>query len=136
MTAVLERPGDAGPPVVDDAALRGRLDISRRAVERIAAAAAAEVEATGAPVTRVLGQAVGRADLEARPRVWATVAGDLVTLELSLSVPWPTPVAEVADAVRQRIAERLHALAGMRLGHADITVTALPSARRPRRRVS
>jgi uncharacterized alkaline shock family protein YloU len=137
MTSVLLRPDDGPPPDVGhtdpEAAGRGRLELRPKAVESLATAAAAEVEAAGGPVTRVLGQALGRADPDARPRAHATVAGDVVTLELSLSVPWPSPVAEVADEVRRRIADRLQALAGLRLGHADITVTSLPSPRRRRR---
>lgn len=133
MTAVLERPDAAGGGPPDDAAERGRLEIRTRAVERIAAAAAAEIGPTGGAVTRVLGQALGSADQQGRPSVTATVAGDLVTLEMSLSVPWPSPVREVADLVRSRVGQRLHDLAGLRLGHADITVTALPTGRARRR---
>jgi uncharacterized alkaline shock family protein YloU len=113
--------------------VRGRLEIRPRAVERIITAAAGEVAGVGSSVHRVLGQALGSADPEARPRVKALVAGDLVTAELSMSAPWGEPLARTAAAVRGRVAERLQDLAGMRLGHVDITVTALTSGTSRRR---
>lgn len=131
--ATSARAGDAGPRD-DDAGDRGRLDISRRAVERIVVAAAAEVGPAAAPVHRLLGQAVRGPDVEGRPTARVTVAGDLVTAELSMSTPWPSPVVDVADRVRQRVTERLASLAGMRVGHVDVIVTAL-SQGRPSRRV-
>jgi uncharacterized alkaline shock family protein YloU len=118
-----------------DAADRGRLDIRTRAVEQIITAAAGEVDAVGGSVHRVLGQALGSADPDARPRAKATVAGTLVTGELSMSLPWGTPVPQAAKQVREHVAHRLDELARFRLGHLDITVTALP-ARTLRRRVA
>lgn len=123
--------GSAG--LAKPASERGRLVISPRAVQRIAAAAAAEVDAAGGSVSRVFGQALGSADPDARPQVKATVSGDLVTAEVSMSVPWPCPVSDVADRVRQRVQQQLQTLAGLRVGHVDITVTALPQGRRRRR---
>jgi uncharacterized alkaline shock family protein YloU len=114
---------------------RGRLELSERAVGRLVAAAAAEVDGVGGAVSRVLGQALGSADADARPRATVTRAGDLVTAEVSLSVVWPAPVPEVAARVRERVGEQLSRLAGLRLSHIDITITALTS-RAARRRVS
>ena len=107
--------------------------ISPRAVQRIVAAAAAEVDAAGGSASRVFGQALRSADPDARPQVKATVSGDLVTAEVSMSVPWPCPVSDVADRVRERIQLQLHTLAALRVGHVDIIVTALPQGRRRRR---
>jgi uncharacterized alkaline shock family protein YloU len=117
-----------------EAALRGRLDVHPRAVERIVAAAAGEVSGVGGSVHRVLGQALGSADLDSRPRAKVTVAGHLVTAEVSMSVAWPESVPDVAGRVRDRVALRLERLAGLRLGYVDVTVTALPQ-RGYRRRV-
>jgi uncharacterized alkaline shock family protein YloU len=118
-----------------DAADRGRLEVRRKAIERLVVHAAAEVDDVGGPVTRVLGQALGSADLDGRPRADVTVTGDLVTVELSVSVVWPAPVVEVAQRLRSRVGERLSSLAAMRVGHVDVHVTALPTDRRQRRRV-
>jgi uncharacterized alkaline shock family protein YloU len=122
-------------PAPVDAGDRGRLEVRRKAVERLVVHAAAEVDEVGGPVTRVLGQALGSADLDGRPRAAVTVTGDLVTVELSVSVVWPAPVVEVAQRLRSRVGERLSSLAAMRVGHVDVHVTALPPDRRQRRRV-
>lgn len=120
-------PGDAGE--------RGRLEVRQKAVERLVVQAAAEVDDVGGPVTRVLGQALGSADLDGRPHADVTVTGDLVTVELSVSVVWPAPVIEVAERLRSRVCERVASLAAMRVGHVDVHVSALPPDRRRRRRV-
>lgn len=124
---------------VDDAAAevahRGQLELRERAVEKLVAAAAAEVDDVAGPVSRVLGQQLGSADLDGRPSADVTIAGDLVTASVSLSVRWPASVPDVADAVRHRVSERLSALADLRVGHVDVVVTALPVDRRRRRRV-
>ena len=125
---------DQPEPEQPDAGGRGRLDIRQRAVEKIIAAAAGEVDGVGGSVHRVLGQALGSADAKSRPQATATVAGDLVTAELSMSVLWPTPVPQTAGLVRERVTARLDRLARLRLGHLDITVTALP-LRAARRRL-
>ena len=119
----------------DDPGLRGHLELRTRAVERLVAAAAAEVDDVGGSVSRLLGQQVGSADLTAVPRVDVTVAGDLVTVQVDLSVRWPASVPEVADRLRERIRQRLGELADLRVGHVDVNVTALPTDRRHRRRV-
>lgn len=144
--SVLVEPADAAPAgtrdrpesrdhAPGDAGGRGRLEVRKKAVEHLVVQAAAEVDDVGGPVTRVLGQALGSADLDGRPHADVTVTGDLVTVELSVSVVWPAPVAEVAERLRSRVRERLASLASMRVGHVDVHVTALPSDRRRRRRV-
>ncbi|MCY7365536.1 MAG: Asp23/Gls24 family envelope stress response protein [Frankiaceae bacterium] len=118
-----------------EVAQRGQLELRERAIEKLVTAAAAEVDDVAGPVSRVLGQQVGRADLDGRPSADVTLAGDLVTASVSLSVRWPASVPDVADAVRHRVRERLSTLADLRVGHVDVVVTALPVDRRRRRRV-
>ena len=129
-------PVEAGPGGAADAADRGRTQLSQQAVERLVTAAASEVAEVAGPVTRVLGQKLGSADLDGRPSVDVRLAGDLVTGEVHLSVRWPASLVDVADAVRTRVRERLSDLAGLRVGHLDVLVTALPVDARPRPRVA
>lgn len=115
---------------------RGRTELRERAVQRLVVAAAGSVPEVGGPTTRVLGQTVGSADPESRPSAEVTVAGDLVTADVRVSVRWPAPVVEVADSVRSRVEESLGRLADLRVGHVDVHVTALPTGTRPRPRVA
>lgn len=119
-----------------DVADRGRTELTQQAVERLVMAAASEVPEVAGPVTRVLGQKLGSADLDGRPSVHVRLAGDLVTGEVHLSVRWPAPLVDVADRVRARVCDRLGDLAGLRVGHLDVLVTALPVDARPRPRVA
>lgn len=132
MTALTGSPPAGGTPPEQ----RGRTELRERAVERLVVAAAGSVPEVGGPATRVLGQTVGSADPESRPSADVTVAGDLVTADVRVSVRWPAPVAEVADAVRSRVEESLGRLADLRVGHVDVHVTALPAGTRPRPRVA
>lgn len=124
---------DTSADAVDD---RGRTELRERAVAKIVVAAASEVDDVASPVTRVLGQTLGSADLDGRPAADVRLDGDLVTAEVRLSVRWPASVADATDRVRTRIGERLDDLAGLRLGHVDITVTDLPTDGRTRPRVA
>jgi len=133
VTVVHDAPGV--PTRKDDPGLRGGLELRDRAVARLAVAAASEVSDVAAPVSRVLGQALGGVDLDGRVKADVSVAGDVATVRVSLSVRWPAPIVEVAEAVRTRVTQRLSELAGLRVSHVDVQVTALPTDRRSRRRV-
>lgn len=124
------------PTELAPAAERGRTEVRERAVERLVVAAAGSLPEVGGPATRVLGQTVGSHDPESRPSAEVTVAGDLVTAEVRISVRWPAPVTEVADAVRSRVEESLGRLADLRVGHVDVHVTAFSAGTRPRPRVA
>ncbi|SDN79542.1 Uncharacterized conserved protein YloU, alkaline shock protein (Asp23) family [Klenkia soli] len=107
---------------------RGRTTIADRVVERIAAAAAAEVDAATGTARRVLGVAVSSAD---RPRVSARVHGEEATVEIDMSVSWPAPVRQVTRRVREHVGERLVTLVGLRSARIDVHVAALVVERAP-----
>jgi uncharacterized alkaline shock family protein YloU len=113
---------------------RGALTISDRAVERIAMQAVTEVDGVGGSATRMLGVAVGGADLDQAAKVTAQVREDTVTLDVRLSVSYPRSVAKTTEAAREHLRRRTAELTGLEVSHVDITVTALPtSAAEPRR---
>ncbi|SEP54347.1 Asp23/Gls24 family envelope stress response protein [Amycolatopsis saalfeldensis] len=116
---------------VDD---RGALTISDRVVERIATQAVTEVDGAGGSATRMLGVAVGGADLDQSAKVTAQVRGDTVTLDVRLSIGYPLSVAKTTEAAREHLRRRTAELTGLAVSRVDITVTALPtSAAEPRR---
>ncbi|KQS58495.1 hypothetical protein ASG36_10550 [Geodermatophilus sp. Leaf369] len=116
-------PAPAGDrPELAEPGERGRTTIADRVVERIASAAAAEVDAaTGSP-RRVLGVAVSGAD---KPRVSARVHGEEATVDITMSVAWPAPVRQVTRRVREHVGERLTTLVGLRSARVDVRVAAL-----------
>jgi uncharacterized alkaline shock family protein YloU len=104
---------------------RGRTTIDRQVIEAIAVRIASEERGVGGAARRVLGVAVTGEHAEQAPRVEATVAGEVVSLRIRLSVTYPDPVHEVTDRVRRRLVDRVGELTGKRVGMVDIIVAAL-----------
>ena len=126
----------AAEPVLDDGSARGELELRDRAVARLVIMAAGEVDGVAGPVTRVLGQKLGSADLDGHVKAAVELSGQVATVTVRLSVLWPRSITEVADQVRHRVRQRLDELADLRVTHVDVQVTSLPTSRRPRRQVS
>jgi uncharacterized alkaline shock family protein YloU len=104
---------------------RGTLIVEPRAVERIAAAAATEVEHIGGAARRVLSVAVGDDAQAPRPQVDAAVDGSAVRLAVICSVAYPHPVATVTDRLRTHLVERVSSLTGLTPRSVRIAVAAL-----------
>ena len=96
---------------------RGRTVIADRVVERIASAAAAEVEA----VTDSRG-GFGRLVLGKLPSAEAVVAGKTSRISVEVGAVWPTPLSVLAGRVRDHVGERVHTLAGVEVTAVDVTV--------------
>jgi uncharacterized alkaline shock family protein YloU len=112
----------------------GRIEVSSRAVEKIAALASLEVEHAGGTAGRILSLAGRRrSGLSRIPKVSADVDGGHAFLDVELSVRWPAPVAEVAAAVRERLIGHVSTLVGLEVSEVNIQVvdltTEAPAAR-------
>ncbi|WP_040809716.1 hypothetical protein [Nocardia concava] len=86
----------------------GRTTVSERAVRRIAARAACEVDGVEPDVA-----------------VRAQLSGDRAALRVSLPIRYPLPVARVAEECRRHLIRRAAELAGVAVTEVEITVTAL-----------
>ncbi|GAA1696756.1 Asp23/Gls24 family envelope stress response protein [Fodinicola feengrottensis] len=113
MTAIVEATAQS---TVDT---RGRLDIDNRVVERIAATAAAQVEAVST----------------SPPRARIRMADDRATIELQVVVRWPAPLRATARRVREKVAEQVPLLTGFAVAAVHVTVTAMPTTGAAKRRV-
>jgi uncharacterized alkaline shock family protein YloU len=106
----------------------GRIQVGARTVEKIAAYTAAEIPDAGGASARVLGRSVPgfrRASLERLPKVSADVDGELVFLDVEMSIRWPAPIAAVSEAVRQHLFRNVGDLVGLRVREVNIAVTSL-----------
>lgn len=114
---------------------RGETIIAPRVVEKIATRAASEVDGVGGVVetglSRLLPWTVGEA---APARAAAEVHTDTVTVDLTVSVLYPEPVATVTNEVRARVIRRLSELCGLRATEVNIAVPALVTPPRAARR--
>lgn len=112
---------------------RGRTTIDDRVIEAMAVRITTEEPEVGGAARRVWGVPVTGEDADRSPRVEATVAGEVVSLRVRLSVTYPAPVHAVTERVRRRLIDRLAALTGKRVGAVDVVVVALHRAANPGR---
>ena len=114
---------------------RGRTTVSPRVFEAIAARIVSEEPDVGGAARRVLGVAMTGEAPEHTARVEATLAGEVVTLRLRLSVTYPAPVHSVTERLRHRLIDRIGELTGKQVGLVEIVVAALHRAETGRREV-
>lgn len=109
---------------------RGRTEIADRVPERIAQRLIMEADQAGGVSRRLLGVPIGRGGTAAQPRVQARIDGTLVTIRMSVSVVYPTPVRQVVGRLRERVIARVGELTGLRVAQVDVDVDTLaPGAR-------
>ena len=114
---------------------RGETIIGPSVVEKIATRAASEVDGVGGVVqtglSRLLPWSVGG---DSPARASAEVGIDTVTVDLTVSVLYPQPVAAVTNEVRSQVIRRLSELCGLRATEVNIAVPALVTPPRGARR--
>lgn len=100
-------------------ALYGRTRFSLRAMEKVISSAIASVPGTAAVDAKLAGLA-GRAF----PRVMAQMDPDtqMVAVDVVIAVYWPSPVTEVAKAVRAAIRDAVRDFTGFRTTRVNVTV--------------
>ncbi|GLZ53489.1 Asp23/Gls24 family envelope stress response protein [Actinomycetospora sp. NBRC 106378] len=118
-----------------EAAERGSLSIEDVVVEKVAVAAAAEIDGVGGAARRVLGVPTGRDDGDGRPRASARVSGQTAAVEVRLTVAYPASVRETTEAVRAHVRDRVEALTELSVARVDISVAALTRGTSVTRRV-
>lgn len=118
--------------------VRGETVVAARAMASVARAAAGEVE--GVELVTRSGLARFLAELlpgSGRHDVSAEMGRASTALSLHLSVSWPSPVGQVADAARRHVQARVSDLTGYTVTEVDIVVDSLPAPGTARaRRVS
>jgi uncharacterized alkaline shock family protein YloU len=114
---------------------RGETIIAPAVVEKIASRAASEVDGVGGVVqtglSRLLPWTVGG---DSPARASAEIGGETVTVDLTVNVLYPEPVAAVTNQVRAQVTRRLAELCGLRATEVNIAVPALVTPRRSTRR--
>ena len=116
---------------------RGETIIAPLVIEKIATRAASEVDGVGGVVETGLSRLLPWSIGDAGPaRASAAVGADTVTVDLTVNVLYPEPVAAVTNRVRAQVTQRLAQLCGLQATEVNIAVPSLvPPPRRVRRRV-
>jgi uncharacterized alkaline shock family protein YloU len=136
ISASVDRGDYPGADPAGGMAERGETRIAAQVVEKIAARAAAEIEAVGGAAQRILGVALGADTPDRDAKVTAHVDGRVVILDVHCSIVYPAPVAATTQRLREHLAERIGTPTGLDTRQVDITVVALPApAGRPGRGV-
>ena len=114
---------------------RGETIISPAVVEKIATRAASEVDGVGGVVqtglSRLLPWSVGG---DSPAQASAEVGAETVTVDLTVNIVYPQPVAVVTNGVRAHVTRRLAELCGLRATEVNIAVPALVAPPRGARR--
>ena len=114
---------------------RGETIITHRVVEKIATQAASEVHGVGGVVQTGLSRLLPWSIGDSSPaRASAEVHVETVTVDLTVNVLYPEPVAVVTNGVRAQVTRRLAELCGLRATEVNIAVPALVVAPRGGRR--
>jgi uncharacterized alkaline shock family protein YloU len=114
---------------------RGETIIAPTVVEKIASRAASEVDGVGGVLqtglSRLLPWTVGD---QSPARASAEVEAETVSVDLTVNVLYPEPVATVTNKVRTQVSRRLAELCGLQTTEVNIAVPALVTPARPARR--
>jgi uncharacterized alkaline shock family protein YloU len=102
---------------------RGTTTIAPRVHEKIAGRAAGEVAGVGGPATTGMGRALG--DRRRRPQVQARMQGSRLSLELAISVEYPSPLRATCEVVRRQVTDRLRELTGAEIERLHVAVVDL-----------
>lgn len=122
-------PASAPSEPLAEPAERGRLEISRTALRRIAEHAADGVPESTRVRRRIAGVGLGEHGASAR----LSGPDKELTVRLDVALRYPAPVQRTVQAVRERVGEELRRLADCEVRRVDVTVSALvPAGRRPR----
>ena len=114
---------------------RGETIIAPTVVEKIATRAASEVEGVGGVVQTGLSRLLPWSIGEPSPaRASAEMGAETVTVDLTVNVLYPQPVAAVTNRVRAQVSRRLSELCGLQATEVNIAVPALVTPPRGTRR--
>ena len=101
---------------------RGTTVLSRKVLEKIAGQIVRDETYAGGSSGGFLG--IGRqADLSARPQANVELAGNIAALRVEVGLPYPVPLRQAADQLRERISSRITELTGVQVRQVDVTVS-------------
>lgn len=107
------------PPAGSD---RGSTVIARKVLEKIAGQIAKDETFAGGSSGGFLGIGA-RADLSARPQAHVELAGNIASLKVDVGLPYPVPLRQATDQLRDRISSRVTDLTGVEVRQVDVTVS-------------
>ena len=106
------RPPAASRRPLRDVGDRGATALSRKVLEKIAGQVAKDETFAGGRSGGFLGIGA-QADMSARPKADVELAGNIASLRIEVGLPYPVPIRQAADQLRDRISGRITELTVM-----------------------
>lgn len=100
----------------------GRLTVRETVVEKVAAESARSLPAVSAVGGALLPRMTGSPK---RPKVEVTLSGSVASLRVHLALPFPAPIRDITEHVREHLRHEVHRLTGVTVHYVDITVGGL-----------
>ena len=117
---------DARSPVARkprlDVGDRGTTVLARKVLEKVAAQVVVDETFAGGSSGGFLGIGA-RADLSARPQAKVELAGNVASLRVEVGLPYPVPLRQATDQLRDRISSRVSEMTGVEVRQVDVTVS-------------
>lgn len=101
---------------------RGSTRLSRKVLEKIAGQVAKDETFAGGSSGGFLGIGA-QADLSARPQADVELAGNVASLKVEVGLPYPAPLRQLADQLRDRMSGRITELTGVEVHQVDVTIS-------------
>ena len=117
--------GDRAPSPrrsLPDVGDRGATALSRKVLEKIAGQVAKDETYAGGSSGGFLGLGA-QADFSARPRADVELAGNVASLKVEVGLPYPAPLRQLADQLRDRMSARITELTGVEVRQVDVTIS-------------
>lgn len=106
---------------------RGETTMAAQVIEKIAAQVALDETLAGGSSGGFLGLG-GRTDLGAKPKTSVEVTGNFASLKVEVALPYPTPLREASNQLRQRLMARVQELTGLEVKQVDVSIAWLSSS--------
>lgn len=114
--------GPGNSDIDGELASRGQTVLANKVIERIASQVAGDESVAGGSSGGFLGIGT-HADLSARPRAAVELNGDIATLSVEVGMPYPVPLRQATEELRQRIRTRVTEMTGVEVRHVDIKIS-------------
>ncbi len=105
-----------------DLASRGQTVLAGKVIEKIASQVASDESAAAGSSGGFLGIGT-HADLAARPKASVELTGNIAALSVEVGMPYPVPLRQATEALRQRIRARVTELTGVEVRQVDIKIS-------------
>lgn len=109
---------------------RGHTVLAGKVIEKIASQVARDESSAGGSAGGFMGMGA-HADLSAMPKASVQLTGNIASLSVEVGLPYPAPLRQGTEVLRERIKSRVNELTGIEVRQVDIRISWLTTATEP-----